>query len=232
MQTTTPQLLPELRAPLERHQQARASFEIARDEADRLTAEMQRQRQAAEGAENEAKQAREEVAQLLREPGTSAKAIHQLKAKERAAYTLAEDYRSVCAELEAAYKEAAEKAGTAKDEERTCYAAVLSAYADALMKQASNVFEPLYRAIRMQERAFAAQTGRGMADWEYRSDDARSAALAVLDDHIKQGLDTFKFEVEGDVVLQAAQRPKGLDRFKELSPAAQYRNQVLRQIHA
>lgn len=104
MQTTTQQLLPELRAPLERYQEVRASFETARDEADRLAAEMQRQRKAEEGAENEAKQAREEVAQLLREPGTSPKAIQQLKAKERAAYTLAEDYRSVCAELEAAYR--------------------------------------------------------------------------------------------------------------------------------
>ncbi len=232
MQTTTPQLFPELRAPLERYQEVRASFETARDEADRLGAEIQRQRKAAEGAENEAKQAREEVAQLLREPGTSAKAIQQLKAKERAAYTLAEDYRSVSAELEAAYKEAAEKAGIAKDEERGCYAEVLSSYADVLVKQGSNVFEPLYRAIRMQERAYAAQTGRGLANWEYRSDDARSAALAVMYGHIKQGLGAFKFEVEGDAVLQAAQRPTGLDRFQELGPAAQSRNRVLRQLAA
>lgn len=223
---------PSLRAPLERYQEVRASFETARDEADRLAAEMQRQRKAEEGAENEAKQAREEVAQLLREPGTSPKAIQQLKAKERAAYTLAEDYRSVCAELEAAYKEAAEKAGIAKDEERSCYAEVLSSYADVLMKQASNVFEPLYRAIRMQERAYAAQTGRGMANWEYSSDDARSAALAVMYGYIKQGLDTFKFEVEGDAVLQAAQRPTGLGRFEELSLAAQSRNQMLRKVAA
>lgn len=130
------------------------------------------------------------------------------------------------------HTEAAEKAGIAKDEERSCYAEVLSSYADVLMKQASNVFEPLYRAIRMQERAYAAQTGRGMANWEYSSDDARSAALAVMYGYIKQGLDTFKFEVEGDAVLQAAQRPTGLGRFEELSLAAQSRNQMLRKVAA
>ncbi|WP_199029070.1 hypothetical protein [Ralstonia sp. ASV6] len=232
MQTTTPQLLPELRAPLERYQEVRASFETARDEADRLDAELQRQRKAAESAENEAQQAREEVAQLLREPGTSAKAIQQLKAKERAAYTLAEDYRSVSAELEAAYKEAAAKAGIAKEEERSCHTALLSSYAEVLMAQATNVLEPLYRAIRMQERAYASQTGRGLADWEYRNDDARSAALAVMYGHIKRGLDTFTIDMDGDVVLRAVQRPAGLDRFQELSPAAQHRNLVLQQLAA
>lgn len=232
MQTTTPQLLPQLRAPLERYQEVRSSFETARDEADRLDAELQRQRKAAESAENDAQQAREEVAQLLREPGTSAKAIQQLKAKERAAYTLAEDYRSVSGELEAAYKEAAGKAGIAKEEERRCHAELLRSYADVLMAQACNALEPLYRAIRMQERVYAAQAGRAMADWEYSSDDARSAALAVMYGHIKRGLDTFKFEADGDAVLQAAQRPAGLDRVRELSPAAQQRNRALQQLAA
>ena len=49
---------------------------------------------------------------------------------------------------------------------------------------------------------------------------------------IKQGLDTFRFEAKGDAVLQAVQRPDGLDRFKEISPAARHRNKVLQQLTA
>jgi len=230
MQTTTSQLPPELQAHVEQYQDIRTSFETARDEADRLDAAIERQRKAVDGAENEATQAREEVAHLLRQPGTSPKEIQRLKAKERAAYTLAEDNRSVMAELEAAYQDAANQVGSVKAKERSCYAQLLSAYADVLMKQTDVVLEPLYRAIQMQEWAYAAQTGKGIADWEYRSTDARSAALAVMYGRIKQGLDTFRFEAKGDAVLQAVQRPDGLDRFKTLSPAARHRNGVLQQL--
>lgn len=229
MQTTTPQLSPNLQAPLERYQAARARFETTRDEADRLDAEIQKQRKAAEAAENEAQHAREEVAQLLRKPGSSAKEIQQLKAKERAAYTLAEDYRSLMAELEAAHDEASKQVGTAKEDEQGQYTALLGAYADALMEQANAVLEPLFRAIRVQECAYVAQTGRVMADWEYRSDDARSAALAVMYGHIKRGLSSFEFDVGADAVFEAAQRPSGRDRFKEASVAARHRDRVLQE---
>lgn len=232
MQTTTPQLPPELQARVEHYQGIRASFETARNEADRLDAEIEHQRKAAEAAESEATQAREEVAQLLRKPGTSAKEIQRLKAKERAAYTLAEDYRSVMSELEAAYEEAAEKAGIAKDKERLCYVALLGTYADELIKQACAALDPLYRAIRMQQWAFAAQTGRGMAQWEHWTDSARSAALSVMDGHIQRGLKSFEFDVEGDPLFQAARRPAGLDRFKEMTPAALHRRSVTKQLAA
>lgn len=232
MQTTTPQLPPELQAHVEQYQDIRASFETARDEADRIDAEIEHQRKAAEGAENEATEAREEVAQLLRKPGTSAKEIQRLKAKERAAYTLAEDYRSVMAELEAAHEEAAEKAGIAKDKERRCYVALLSTHADELIKQACTTLEPLYRAIRMQQWAFAAQTGRGMAQWEHWTDSARNAALSVMDGHIQRGLQSFKFDVEGDPLFQAAQRPAGLGRFKEMTPATIHFRRVTKQLAA
>jgi len=232
MQTTTPELMPELQAPLKCYEQARACFEAARDEADRLDAEIQLQRKAAEEAEREAKQAREEVAQLLRKRGTSAKDIQPLKAKERAAYTLAEDYRSVMAELEAAYEEACYQVSSAKSEEDGRYAAVLEAYADALMKRAKSALDPLYGAIRVQEWANSARAAHGTATWKYWGESARSAALSVMYDHMKRGFDSFKFDVKGDAVLQAAQRPAGLDRFKEISPAARHLRRVTKQLAA
>ncbi|MDO3622992.1 hypothetical protein Q3O98_18075 [Ralstonia pseudosolanacearum] len=55
--TTTAALPANLQAVLTRHQAARGKFEAARDEADRIAADMQKHRTAADAAETEAQQA-------------------------------------------------------------------------------------------------------------------------------------------------------------------------------
>lgn len=228
MQITTLERHPELQARLETYQATRIRFEAARAEIDRLDSDAQKHRKAAEAAEVEALQARAEVVQLIRKHG-SVKDIHQFKAKERAAYTLAEDYRAVLSETQAASEEANYKAGVAKYEERDDYTRFLRAYADALMREAEGLIAPLFLAIRVQQSAYAHQTGPGIADWEYTNENERDAALARMHEVIKQGFRDFKFDPATDPVLQAATRPTGVDEIQEVSPATRHRDRVRRE---
>ncbi|MDB0564809.1 hypothetical protein AB6Q13_00745 [Ralstonia solanacearum] len=222
MQATRHQLPTEVLERLAAHQAARARFEAARDEADRIHADAQTQSQAAEAAEKEAQQARAEVALLLRKPGSSTREIHRLKANERAAYTLAEDYRAVVSEFQVAHSEAAQEAGYTKAQERSAYAALLTSYADSLMKHAEAVLEPLLHAMWVQERAYAYTGSQGPIS-------SRDAALEDMCRLLAQRFKASQFDAECDELLQAAVRPVGLDRFNDLSPAGQHRDRVLRE---
>ncbi|MHA6822187.1 hypothetical protein ACQUKI_11705 [Ralstonia pseudosolanacearum] len=230
MQTTPTPLSTELQAALERYKAVRAGFEQARDEAARIDADLQEHHKAAEAAEVEAQQARTDAAQLMRNTGSSMKDIRALKATERAAYTLAEDYRAIVAEFQTAHDEAAIKAGVARRDEDDAYLAVLRDYADMLMSEAAQLAAPLFRVIRVQELANAyAAAAPGGADWELFSDTARKAALSTLYGVIERSLADFEFDRTSDAVLQAAQRPTDLEGFKVISTAALHRDRVLRQ---
>jgi len=230
MQTVTTPLSTELQETLERYKAARAAFEQPRDEAARIDADLQKHRKAAEAAEAEAQQARDEAAQLIRNTGSSTKELHALKAKERAAYTLAEDYHAIAAEFQAAYDEAINKAGIAKRKEDAAYTGVLCDYAALLMSEAAQLAAPLFRAVRVQELANAhlAAPPRG-ADWQLFSETACKAALATLFGIIERSVADFEFDRAGDAVLQAATRPTGLDSIKVVSLVAQQRDHILRQ---
>ncbi|AMP36823.1 hypothetical protein [Ralstonia solanacearum] len=229
MQTTTPQLSPDLKASLEAYQDVRKRFEAARDEAGRIDADLQKHRKAAEAAEAEAQQARLNAAELMRNPVSSMKDIHQLKAKERASYTLSEDYRAIVAEFQIAHDEAMYQAGAIKFDEGSAYGGLLQRYADALMHEAGQLVTPLFHAIRVQELANAYAAARGKANWEYTSDSARSAALSRIYGVIERGFSAFKFDSTSDAVLRVASRPAGLDRIKEVSPVKQRHDRVLRE---
>ena len=230
MKTELSELSPEVQAALQRHQAAREEFERARDEADRLDADLQKHNKAAEAAEAEAQQARADAAQLMRNTGASMKDIHALKAKERAAYTLAEDYRAIVAEFQTAHSEALTKAGIAKREEDDVYNEVLRARADSLMAEAVHLVAPLFPAIRMQEMANAhSAAALGGADWQHFHETARKAALATLFGVIERGFSDWTPDHTSDPALEAAKRPAGRERFKVVSVVASYRDNVLRQ---
>lgn len=230
MQIELPKLSPEAQAALERYKAAREEFERARDETDRLDADLQKHRKAAEAAEAEAQQARADAAQLMRNTGASMKDIHALKAKERAAYTLAEDYRAIVAEFQTALNEVLTKAGVAKEEEAGAYNGVLRARADSLMAEAVHLVAPLFPAIRMQEMANAHSAATpGGADWQYFNETSRKAALSTLFGVIEQGLSAWTPDHTSDPALEAAKRPAGRERFKVVSVAALHRDNVLRQ---
>ncbi|MHA6861991.1 hypothetical protein [Ralstonia pseudosolanacearum] len=217
-----------LQAALTRHQAARGKFEAARDEADRIAADMQKHRTAADAAETEAQQARQEAAKLMRSTKTAPQDLRDLKAKERAAYATAEDYRAIVAEFEEAHVDAKIGAGVAKLDENAAYRTVLQTYADTLMSEAERQVALLLRAIAVQERAYDSGARRSNAAWEYMNESAADAALARMYGVIKRAFEAFKFDRAGDAVLQAAIRPADLDRFLPFSPGAIHVRNTLR----
>ena len=230
MQIERPELSPEVQEALERYKAARQEFERARDEADRIDADLQKHRKAVEAAEAEAQQARADAAQLMRNAGASMKDIHALKAKERAAYTLAEDYSAIVAEFQTAHNDAITKAGIAKREEGDFYNVMLRARADSLMAKAVHLVAPLFPAIHMQEMANAhSAAAPGGADWQHFHETARKAALATLFGVIERGFSDWTPDHTSDPALEAAKRPAGRERFKVVSVVASYRDSVLRQ---
>ncbi|KFX81437.1 hypothetical protein LBW59_06105 [Ralstonia solanacearum] len=220
-QTDTIAALPaNVQAALTRHQATREQFEAARDEADRIATDMQKHRTAADAAEIEAQQARQEAAKLMRSTKTAPHALRDLKAKERAAYTTAEDYRAIVAEFEEAHVDAKIEAGAANRDESVAYLIVLETYAASLMSEAARQVAPLLRAIAVQEKAYNNGAPRSNAAWEYTNESAADAALARMYGVIKQAFEAFKFDSANDTVLQAVVRPSGLGRYPRVSPGA------------
>ncbi|MFT0735629.1 hypothetical protein [Ralstonia wenshanensis] len=221
MQTTTPELSPELQARLDAYKTARSAFELARDEVARCEAGTQKLTKTLEAAENEACQARKESVTLMRSPVASLKDIHQLKAKERASYTMVEDYRAIIEEQKLAGEEAKLNAGVAKREESGAFTLLLKSYADELAREASNHLAPVLRALHVWEMALrqegAATPG---AQWQHFHNTAREAAKECIRQLIEQALDAYEYDEAADVVLQAATRPAGLDRFQAITPFA------------
>ncbi|AXV81115.1 hypothetical protein CJO92_05865 [Ralstonia solanacearum] len=232
MRNTTSQLPAALQTALAEYQNARGEFEAARDEAGRIAADMQQHRAAADAAEAEAQQVRQDAAQRMRNAAASPQDLRDLKAKERAAYTTAEDYRAIVTEFEQAHDNAKIKAGLAKLTESTAYRALLRTYADTLMNEVEPMVAPLLRAIAVQERAYAAEADRGTASWEHARDNAADAALARMYGVIQRAFAGFTFDSAGDGVLQAATRPTGRDLFLPISPAATHVRNTLRQAAA
>ncbi|ALF87743.1 MULTISPECIES: hypothetical protein [Ralstonia solanacearum species complex] len=223
----------DLQAALTHHQAMRETFEAARDEADRIETDMQKHRTAADVAETEAQQMRQEAATLMRSTTTAPQDLRDLKAKERAAYATAEDYRAIVAEFEQAHDDAKTKAGVARIEEDAAYQTVLETYADTLMSEAERQVAPLLRAIAVQERAYNSEAARGYdAAWEYMNESAADAALARMYGVIKEAFAEFKFDSASDAVLQATVRPSGLGRFPRVTPAALHYRKTVREMAA
>lgn len=94
--------LADLRAAFE---DAKGNFNQARDAALARKAEAAKMRQSADDAEAEAVKTKADRQNLIRSADASPKKLRDLVAKERAAYSLAEDYRELVKEHEAAFEE-------------------------------------------------------------------------------------------------------------------------------
>lgn len=222
MHTFTPS--ERVRDALEMHQRNRAAFESARDNATRLRGDVQKHTKAAEAADAEAQNARNEATTLMRDTGASMKQIRDLKGKERAAYTLAEDYRAIVAEVQLALEEAELEAGVAKGAEADAYSGVVSAYAEELFAMLGESLSPLYHAIQVLTHAYERQVTPGGAPWQqrgYRS--AIDAALARAQTVIAHGAKAATLNVSSDPVISMAERPHGIEDFKVVSPATKQR---------
>ena len=221
MNTHTTTLPQSVRDALETHQRHRAAFESARDKVARLRGDLQKHTKAADAADAEALSARNDAAALMRDTGPSMKQIRDLKSKERAAYTLAEDYRAIIAEVQLALEEAELEAGLAKGAESAAYSGVATAYAEGLFEALGDSLAPLQQAVQALAHAYGRQAVEsGGAPWEqrgYRS--ALDAALARAHSTITAGVKAAAFDASRDPVLSLAERPNGVADFKVISPA-------------
>ncbi|TPQ43131.1 hypothetical protein [Cupriavidus pinatubonensis] len=220
MTTHTPTLSQRVHSALDRHQRDRAAFEAARDKLTRLRTDLQKHEKAAEAADAEALSARNEAAALMRDSGASMKQIRDLKSQERAAYTLAEDYRAIIAEIQLAVDEAELEGGVIKRAESEAYRGVLSLYAGDLFQGLGDSLAPLYHAVHVLTRAFELQACPAGTQWEQRGyESATEAALAHAYSMVASGVKAASIDLASDPVISMAERPNGLADFKAVSPA-------------
>lgn len=219
---TEPLLTENLQLALSQHRDAAAAFDAARDNVSRIKADLEKNSKAAEAAEAEALAARDEAAVLMRDTDASMKQIRDLKGKERAAYTLAEDYRSIIAELQLALDEASLDAGIAQRAEADAYSGVVNTYAVDLLSSASQTLQPFFHAIHVLADAYSCQARQpGGAQWQQLGyDTSMDAALGKAFAVIRAGIGASGARVEGDAVLDSVERPPGRGDFTPVSPVS------------
>lgn len=227
MTTHIPTLNQRVRSALDNHQRERAAFEAAHGKVIRLRTDLLKHEKAAEAADAEALSARNEAAALMRDSGASMKQIRDLKSKERAAYTLGEDYRAIIADVRLAIDDAEFEAGTIKRAEAEAYSDVASVYAEDLFQGLGDSLAPLHHAIHVLTRAFELQACPAGAQWEQRGyQSATEAALAHAYGVVASGAKAASLDLASEPVFRMAERPNGLADVKAVGPAGSHKRQV------
>ncbi|EHP41249.1 hypothetical protein OR16_21161 [Cupriavidus basilensis OR16] len=222
METTLPEIPPSLQEAIERYQQARSAFETARDAAARIAGDLIKHQKSAEASETEAQAARLEAANLMRNAAAPLKQIRDLKAKERAAYTQAEDYRGIVADMQLAVDEAKLNAGSAKSNEHTRFCAAITVYADVAMKHAAQTLGPLFAAMELVELAYALEGHHGTTWGQLGYDSPRDAMHDRVRKIIQNAYTAAKTKLTGDKVMGMLKRPNGLDAVETTSPVGRH----------
>ncbi|VVE12379.1 hypothetical protein PMO31116_02675 [Pandoraea morbifera] len=216
---------PTVKAAITKHAEACVAFEKLRDDADRLAAELETHRKAASAADAEANSARESVKALIRDGNPSPKKIHELKAQERAAYTLAEDYRSIAAEVEALFALAKVEAGDAKKDERECFANIVATRRDEQLAALPENLQPVIHAMALVERRMRLD-GPG-ASWAMNGlVSLKEAMLREVFSVIERTYDATADDAKQDTVVDTVARPMGRERYDTMSPSMRYRLSV------
>lgn len=220
---------PVVQAAITKHNDARIAFETLRDDADRLAAELETHQKAAAAADAEANSARESVRALIRDSNPSTKKIHELKAQERAAYTLAEDYRSIAAEVDALFSLAKVEAGDAKEDERKCFASIVAARRDEQLAALPENLQPVIQAMAIVERSMHLD-GPG-ASWAMDGlVSLKEAMLREVFSVIERTYDATADDAKQDHLVDAVARPTGRERYDTVSPSMRYRLTVENQL--
>lgn len=219
---TEPLLTETLQVALTRYHDVAAAFNSARDNVSRIKADLEKNTKAADAADAEALAARNEAAALMRDAGASMKQLRDLKGKERAAYTLGEDYRSIIAEIQLALDEAILDARIAQREEADAYSAVVNRRAKELLSSSGQMLRPFIHAIHVLADAYACQARRpGGAQWEQLGyNTSTDAALADAFAVVHHGVSEYQAETEQDDVLATIERPSGRSNFEPAYGAA------------
>lgn len=216
---------PAVDAAIARHSEARIAFEKFRADADRLAAELETHQKAAAAANAEANAARESVKALIRDGNPSTKKIHELKAQERAAYTLAEDYSSIAAEIETLFAVAKVKAGDAMKDERERFAEILAARRDEQLAVLPGNLQPVIKAMALIERRMHFD---GPSPTWARGGlvTLREAMLGQIFLAIEHAYDNAVDDAKQDHVVDAVTRPTGRERYDTVSLCTRHRVRV------
>lgn len=216
---------PAVKAAIAKHAEARIAFEKLRDDADRLAAELETHLKAAAAADAEANAARESVKALIRDGNPSIKKIHELKAQERAAYTLAEDYSSVAAEIVTLFSVAKVEAGDAKKDEREHFAAIIAARRDELLAALPGNLRPVIQAMALIERRMHFD-GPSPTWAKGGLITLREAMLGQILLAIEHAYNNAADDAKQDHVVDAVTRPAGRERYDTVSPGTRHRIRV------
>ncbi|MEN7526497.1 hypothetical protein [Cupriavidus sp. DL-D2] len=212
---TTQPLNQEVQTALDRYRNAVTAFESAVGTANRMKADLEKHTKAAQAADAEALAARNEAASLMRDSDASMKQLRDLKGKERAAYTLAEDYRSIIAEVQLALDEATLEARVAHLAESYAYTGLVSQHAEELLRSSSQTLQPFAHAIHILADAYSCQArDPGGAQWEklgYAT--AMDAALEEAFSVVRKCVKEYGKTSAHDHVLSNIERPSGRANF-------------------
>lgn len=210
---------------------AKVNFTLAREAALARKAEAAKMRRSAGDAEAEATKAKADRQDLIRSADASPKKLRDLVAQERAAYSLAEDYRELANEHEAAFEEV-------KFQAEDCAHSMLNARERAISLQSEHVLgaavgecTSLYKAMSLHISACIAQDGATRISeavtmgYESATDRAIQIVLKRVRDHFLENRSTM----ESDDVYSAFALAPGWQEFdpRNISLAARHRQRVL-----
>lgn len=212
-------------------EEAKGNFVQAREAALARKAEAAKMRRSADDAEADATKAKADRQDLIRSADASPKKLRDLVAQERAAYGLAEDYRELANEHEAAFEEV-------KFHAEDCARSMLDARERAISLQSEHVLgaavgecTSLYKAMSLRISACIAQDGMPRISeavtmgYESATDRAIQIVLTKVRDHFL----AIRSSMESDDVFSAFALAPGWQDFdpRNTSLAARHRQRVL-----
>lgn len=208
---------PTVQAALDQCQQAGQHFEAARDTYRNLRNQQSTHLQSAEAAEASALSIKGQAQQLLRQlMGRPSKELHELRAGERAAYSLAEDYRSFATEMALQVDESELATSIAKMRYQAGLNTLRSKYSQVIWQAALDSLEPILKAVCLRERVLVSEGP--FATWQEQGyATAFDATWAELSHELCQRAKNYQLASSDDPVLKQITTPEGLQDFPSYS---------------
>lgn len=200
-------------------QSALATYQQHREDWQNKAAMVVKHQQAAQAAEISAKGFKQQARAILHSMvgKTPPKKMVELRAEERAAYSLAEDFRYLATEMELA-RDAAEitmvEAGWAylSAKNRTTQTLADGRIQDALTQMGGLLSAMTLRRMVLDQPDQAAM-------WQMRGfDSSLDVLMAELRKHLEQQLERFTLDISQEPVLQALPYEDGLNEARAIGP--------------
>lgn len=212
-------------------EEAKVHFVEAREAALARQAEAAKMQQAANDAEAEAIKAKADRQELIRSADAPSKKLRDLVAQERAAYSLAEDYRELANEHRAAFEEVKFHAEDCAQKMLALRERAIKLQSEHALNAAIGECTSLYKAMSLHASACIADDGDPRLSkaismgYESATDMAIQRVLNRVRDHFLANAKSM----EADRVYSAFALASGWQDFdpRKISPAARHRQSVL-----